>query len=173
MQNKKIKKEKIHPPFHINTTKCDLTCCPSPPFFPFPSLPPFYFQCCWVMPPGFWMYIPFCLSLSCLISDFPVIFLAHLIQSYQIPVLAGFINAPIHLFHFCLSISSLRHFFSALSLFGPLIVLLSSLAIFLYLIKYSCWSLLIGDFWLVLPIFPLSACMHSAVAVDFQALAPS
>lgn len=67
----------------------------SPPF-PFSSLPPFYFQCSWVMPPGFWMYIPFCLSLSCLITGFPVIFLAHLTQSYWTPVLAGFINAPIH-----------------------------------------------------------------------------
>lgn len=38
---KKIKKEKIHLPSHINTTKCDLTCCPHPP--PSPS-PPFIFN---------------------------------------------------------------------------------------------------------------------------------
>lgn len=56
--------------------------------FLFPFLYPFYFQCCWVMPPGLWMYILFCSSLSCLITDFMVIFfpLAHLTQSYWTPV---------------------------------------------------------------------------------------
>lgn len=66
----KLRKKKIHLPSHINTTKCDLTCCPHPPPSPFSA---FYFQCCWVMPPGLWMYISFCSSLSCLITDFMVI----------------------------------------------------------------------------------------------------
>lgn len=171
-KTKKIKKEKIHLPFHINTTKCDLTCCLPPPHFPFSSLPPFYFQRSWVMPPGFWMYISFCLSLSCLITDFPVIFLAHLTQSYWIPVLAGFINAPIHFSFLPLHLLPPPCIFCIPPL-CPMIVLLSSLAIFLHLVKYSCWSLLIGDFWLVLPIFPLSACIAFCCSSWFQALAPS
>lgn len=54
------------------------------------SLPscPFYFHCCGVMSPGLWMYILSCSSLSCLVTDFMVIFfpLAHLTQSYWTPV---------------------------------------------------------------------------------------
>lgn len=54
------------------------------------SLPsrPFYFHCCGVMSPGLWMYILSCGSLSCLVTDFMVIFfpLAHLTQSYWTPV---------------------------------------------------------------------------------------
>lgn len=57
-------------------------------------LSPFYFQCCWVMPPGLWMYTLFCSSLSCLSTDVMMIFspctsYSELLNSS----LAGFINA--------------------------------------------------------------------------------
>lgn len=144
----KIKKEKIHLPSHINTTKCDLTCCPHPPPSP---LSPFYFQCCWVMPPGLWMYISFCSSLSCLITDFMVIFPLHILLRvtelqfgwfllmHPFPLLSflPLLSAALRPVCSCYCSFPLPFFFF---LFFPPLP-----SLFLYSVKCSCWSLC----WLV------------------------
>lgn len=61
------------------------------------SLPsrPFYFHCCGVMPPGLWMYILSYSSLSCLVTDFMVIFFSPCASYSELlnSGLAGFVNA--------------------------------------------------------------------------------
>lgn len=145
MQNKIKKEKKIHLPFHINTTKCDLTCCRPPFLFPFPPLlfSMLLSYAAWILDVHTVLYKSELFDYW-LPGDFPCTSYSELLNSS----LAGFINAPIllPLPQFSLLTPPL-----ARPLSRPVIVLspFSLCHFFLHSVKCSCWSLF-ADWWFLI-----------------------